>query len=64
MGADVGGDSVNALKETGLAGRRLSGVVGDVAHAESNGGVEAVNVDDCLDRLDERVEVSGAEWTT
>ena len=59
----MGGYGVNALEEAGLARSGLSRVVCDVADAEANGGIEAVNIDHGLRVLDERVEVARAEST-
>ena len=60
----MGGDGVNALEEAGSGRCGLGRVVGDVADAEANGGIEAVNIDDGLRLLDERVEVGRAESTS
>ena len=62
-GADMGWNGVNALEEAGSGRSGLSRVVGDVADAEANRGIEAVSIDDGLCLLNERVEVSRAEST-
>ena len=59
----MGRDSVYALEEAGLGRSGLRGVVCDVADAEANGGIEAVNIDDGLGVLDDRVEVARTEST-